>query len=99
MNRLTRPFFDLVNMNDPVALLVLSYWYALMCHVDFWWTKRRSFRDCIALCMYLEEHGTAAIQLLLEFPASACGFALSRDNKATDGMGKPDQTSRITEVE
>lgn len=76
MNRLSQPFFDLVQVNDPVALLVLSWWFGLMCHVDFWWVQRRARRDCTALCMYLERSSSQAIHGLLEFPAQSCGYEM-----------------------
>lgn len=76
MNRLSQPFFELVQINDPVALLVLSYWFGLMCYVDFWWVQRRARRDCTALCMYLETCSNDIVRSLLDFPADSCGYGL-----------------------
>lgn len=77
INNLTKPFFALLQQNDVRALLILGYWFGLLCHVDFWWVIKRAKRDCIAICMYLDTHGSEAIRSLLDFPASACGYQLA----------------------
>ncbi|KAI5362348.1 Putative zn(2)-C6 fungal-type DNA-binding domain, fungal transcription factor [Septoria linicola] len=67
-----KKFFARAQVNDHIALLILAYWFGLMCYVDFWWYRRRVLRDTTALCMYLEAHGDERIRALLDFPAEAC---------------------------
>lgn len=80
VSNLTKPFYSLLHLNDHLALLVLSYWYGLMCHVDFWWIQPRVQRDCTAICMFLEANGSEEVQPLLEFPASVCHYHLGGRN-------------------
>lgn len=76
--RVYPPFIKLVERHEPRALLVLSYWFALMASVgDLWWCKHKSDRDCFAICMYLDMVAEQDIKDLLEFPAAACGYPLS----------------------
>ncbi|CAK1364670.1 unnamed protein product [Cercospora beticola] len=70
-------FLARAQVNDHAALLILAYWFGLMCYVDFWWCKRRVRRDTTALCMYLEAHGDDRVRSLLDFPAKACGYWLA----------------------
>lgn len=76
ISSLTKPFFALLEQNDPRALLILGYWFGLMCYVDFWWVIKRAKRDCTAICMFLDVNGDDAVRSLLEFPAMACGYQL-----------------------
>lgn len=67
-------FFALISANDPRALLIMSYGFALMCNVELWWTQPRARRDCWAICSYLDTLGDKNIRPLLGFPARACGY-------------------------
>ncbi|KAF2215217.1 hypothetical protein CERZMDRAFT_82263 [Cercospora zeae-maydis SCOH1-5] len=69
-----RKFLARAQVNDHAALLILAYWFGLMCHVDFWWCHRRVRRDTTALCMYLEANGGDRVRSLLDFPAESCGY-------------------------
>lgn len=71
-------FFNLVSVNDPRALLIMSYGFAFMCEIDLWWTQPRARRDCWAICSYLDNSGDEAIRALLGFPAGACGYKTNR---------------------
>lgn len=68
-------FKRLLEQKDPRALLLLSYWYAKVCH-SVWWIERRATLECQATCIYLERHhaGETAIQELLQFPKMRCGL-------------------------
>lgn len=76
MGRLEPPYLDLLLRKDPAALLVLSWWLALMCKVDEWWAETRVRSECTAICMRLENSEDPRILRLLEFPASCCGYLL-----------------------
>lgn len=67
-------FFALINRNDPRALLIMSYGFALMCNVELWWTQPRARRDCWAICSYLDTLGDRNIRPHLGFPKRACGY-------------------------
>lgn len=79
LSSLPKPFFALLQTNDHLALLILSYWFALVSYVGFWWVEKRVKRDCTAICMYLDAHGDAALRPLLVFPASACRYRLTTE--------------------
>lgn len=75
MGRLLPDFVNLLAAKEPRALLILSYWLALMCtSVDEWWVGPRVRLECQAICMYLEACGDGRIIELLDFPARACGY-------------------------
>lgn len=66
-------FKKLLEHKDPRALLLLAYWYALVCQ-SHWWIARRATLECRAICIYLETYYTSddLIQRLLPFPKSRC---------------------------
>ncbi|KAK4497516.1 hypothetical protein PRZ48_011967 [Zasmidium cellare] len=74
--RIYPPYVELLQKNDHRALLILSYWFALLGGSGIWWTKRRVQRDCLAICMLLDAFGSDKIHSLLDFPAAACGHIL-----------------------
>ncbi|KAF7194511.1 Sterol uptake control protein 2 [Pseudocercospora fuligena] len=75
-------FVGLVEKNEHRALLILAYWFALLCNVgDVWWCQQRAWRDCTAICMFLDLHGSDEIRQLLDFPAEACGYMLPDRSK------------------
>lgn len=55
---------------DPRALLLISYWFALMRQVDQWWIATRARAECLAIVNYLCQLGDPKITALLPFPAS-----------------------------
>ncbi|KAI5361445.1 Putative fungal transcription factor [Septoria linicola] len=74
--RIYPSFISLVENEDYRALLILSYWFALLIGVgDLWWCKLRAKRDCLAICAYLDLEGNETIRDLLEFPATSCEYA------------------------
>ncbi|EEP79295.1 predicted protein [Uncinocarpus reesii 1704] len=69
---------DLVQGRDHRALLILAYWFGLMCGVDQWWIQDRVRSECRAICKYLERSAAdPRIIQLLDFPALACGYVLN----------------------
>lgn len=76
MGRLETPYTDLLLRKDTAALLILSYWLALMCKVNEWWAETRVRSECTAVCMWLEDSEDPRVLRLLEFPASCCGYLL-----------------------
>ena len=65
------PFFkSLLFRKDPIALLLLSYWLALLRQVDQWWLTTRAKTACKAIVAYLAKVENAKIRALLPFPAS-----------------------------
>lgn len=87
--RIYPPYVKLLKKNDHRALLILSYWFALLGGADIWWCKRRVQRDCLAICMLLDAFGSECIRSLLDFPASACGYMLSRSNDSSEKASEP----------
>ena len=67
-------FIVLLQEKDHISLLILAYWYALVCRCDQWWIARRALVECTAICIYLERHADTKILKLLHFPAQACGY-------------------------
>jgi len=66
-------FRMLLERKDSRALLLLAYWYAKICHSQ-WWIARRALLECQSICLYLERHyaGETAIQDLLLIPKIQC---------------------------
>ena len=78
MGRLLPDYLELLQEKDPRALLIFSWWLALMCSVKNWWLETRIHSECVAICMSLEPIATPLILKLLEFPAEACGYVITR---------------------
>ncbi|KAK2766659.1 hypothetical protein FQN54_005971 [Arachnomyces sp. PD_36] len=76
MGRLLPDFMALLRKKDPRALLILSYWLALLCNTSHIWVASRGLKECRAICMYLEDSEDPRIVKLLELPANACGYLL-----------------------
>lgn len=76
MGRLLPDFMALVRKKEPRALIILSYWLALMCNTSYIWIGMRSLKETTAICMFLENNEDPRILKLLEFPASACGYLM-----------------------
>lgn len=75
MGRIRLEFFQLLQSKDPRALLIISYWFGMMCSVEQWWILDRVRSEGIAICMFLEGHPDPRIRALLECPARACGYS------------------------
>jgi hypothetical protein len=68
---------QLLGQKDPLALLLLAYWYAKMCQYKQWWIQPRAVLECQAICVYLENYhrDENRIQSLLHFPRTMSGLA------------------------
>lgn len=64
---------------DPVALLLLAYWYAKLCPYKQWWVQPRAVLECQAICVYLDKyHGNEeGLQDLLQFPKIMSGLVFN----------------------
>ncbi|KEF55336.1 uncharacterized protein A1O9_08086 [Exophiala aquamarina CBS 119918] len=71
---LSSRFVSLLNTLDIRALLLLSYWLALLCAKKCWWSQQRARNDCWAICKYLENHGDEGLWNYMDFPAAACDY-------------------------
>lgn len=68
-------FIDRLRVKDTRALLILAWWYALICPLPQWWLAVRARTECVAICMFLElTEASPDLQELLDFPARRCGY-------------------------
>lgn len=74
MGRLLPDYLALLRAKEPRALLILSYWLALLSSVGEWWIESRARSECQAICMFLEHNPDPRIVGLLNFPATSCGY-------------------------
>ena len=72
-------FLGLLRQNDERALLILGYWFGLMCGIEKWWCEDRVRRDCRAICMYLEERGSPEVKAMMDWMAWACGYVTNAE--------------------
>lgn len=68
-------FAVLLQQKDHPALLLISYWLAMLCDLNQWWCYERARRECTAICMVLNNSSNEDIIRLLDYPAKACGYA------------------------
>ncbi|EAS30769.3 uncharacterized protein CIMG_06248 [Coccidioides immitis RS] len=54
---------SLIQKKDPRALLILAYWFGLMCSVDQWWIQDRVRSECRAISLACG-HATSTQTLL-----------------------------------
>lgn len=76
MGRILPDFMDLLRMKEPRALVIISYWLALMCNTSYQWISARALKETKAICMFLENNEDPRILKLMEFPAEACGYLM-----------------------
>lgn len=60
----------LVKVRDSRALLILSWWFALLRQIDQWWVKEKAMQACMAIVHRLSTSQEPLVQRLLEYPAS-----------------------------
>jgi hypothetical protein len=72
--RLSAAFRVLLKEKDPVALLMLAYWFAKIGEIDFWWLGTRAQNECFAICSYLDGWPDERVRELLVWPMRACGY-------------------------
>ena len=70
-SRLSPDFNKLVYLQDSGALLILTYWFALMQRVPYWWCMGRTRHECQVLCQRLRRHSDAKVRAALRFPLEA----------------------------
>jgi hypothetical protein len=66
-------FLDLLRGKDTAALLILAWWYALVCPLEQWWLSARVRTECAAICVFLAERCGSSIDRYIGFPVSRCG--------------------------
>ena len=67
----TWPYFrPLLLQKDPRALLLISYWFAMLRQLNQWWIIQRAKTECMAIVTYLSQLQDAKIAALLPYPAS-----------------------------
>ena len=76
MGRLLPEYYEKLLQKDPPALIILSWWLALMNSIPMWWMETRVKSECVAICMFLEDSEDPLVLKLLEFPAESCGYLL-----------------------
>jgi len=76
LGQMEMAFAGLLREKDPIALLILVYWYAKMCDIRCWYYSRRSVLECRSLCLYLELYhgGIPRLMDILAYPRRACGL-------------------------
>jgi hypothetical protein len=69
-------YMRLLSQKDPVALLLLGYWYAKMCSYNQWWVQPRAVLECQAICVYLVRYHSEEEDILglLRFPRMMSGL-------------------------
>lgn len=76
IGKLPDQFIQLVLQRDPKAMLLMTYWFALICRIDQWWIVRSATLKCREFCASLDKVADLQIRALLKFPASRCGYPL-----------------------
>ena len=71
-------FRPLLQRRDPKALLLLSYWFALLRQLDQWWLNIRVRSTCHAIVTYLRAMADPTMNALLSFPASCADGTFDR---------------------
>ncbi|RHZ70911.1 hypothetical protein CDV55_107449 [Aspergillus turcosus] len=85
MGRLLPSFWAQLAKKDPPALIILSWWLAMLDSAKCWWAETRVRSECAAICMYLENSEDPRVLQLLEFPAEVCGYLLRHVQERADG--------------
>jgi hypothetical protein len=74
VGNLKSDFKQLLHDKDPVALLLLAYWYAKLCQYPHWWLSRRAWLEGQSICVYLDKYcQLESMQSLLQFPVAVFG--------------------------
>jgi hypothetical protein len=93
MTAIKGKYVSLIYAKDPRALLIMGYWFGILCKIDQWWVRDRANLECRSICLFLEDSDDPRIVKLLEFPAEACGYTWSTKdsleqsaNESTDNV-------------
>jgi hypothetical protein len=76
MGRLEPQYLGLLLTKDARALLILAWWLGKMNEDNEIWAYPRFHAECVAICMFLENHEDPRVLKLLEYPAAKCGYVL-----------------------
>ncbi|GIK06886.1 hypothetical protein Aspvir_002539 [Aspergillus viridinutans] len=87
MGRLLPSFWAQLAKKDPPALIIISWWLAMLDSTRCWWAETRVRSECAAICMYLENSEDPRILRLLEFPAEVCGYLLKHVRERAEMEG------------
>jgi hypothetical protein len=49
-------FKRLLELKDPLAVLLMACWYAKMWYYNMWWTVQRAVLECHATCLRLVKY-------------------------------------------
>ena len=80
-------FVALLRKREHRAVLLLSFFYALILPLGQWDWNPRAKAECQAICMFLErESKDPRIRSLLGFSAKACGYELEKPIPASEGL-------------
>lgn len=77
IGKLPGEFIQLVLKRDPRAMLIMTYWFALICRIDQWWIVHSATPKCREFCASLDKVADLQIRALLKFPAGRCGYLLN----------------------
>ncbi len=71
----TLEFQRLIRRKDHRALIILSYWFAIICQLSLWWARKRLRNEYLAICIFLERDSTdLRVKRLMEYPGRVCGY-------------------------
>ena len=82
MRSIKGEYCSLIFAKDPRALLIIGYWFGILCKIDQWWLRGRAILECRTICIYLEHNDDPRLLELLEFPADACGYVLATQKRS-----------------
>ena len=68
--RLWAQVAPLIQVKDSRALLIMSWWFALLRQIDQWWVRESAMQACMAIVHHLSPSPEPLVQRLLEYPAS-----------------------------
>jgi len=78
IGQLPYSFIQLLDRNDPRAVLILCYWAALLSQIDQWISYSAKL-ECMRLCKFLDGIEDRRFHELLSLPSRICGY-LMRDS-------------------
>ena len=88
MGRMDARFHGLLIEKDARALLLFSYWLALMSKVEQWWIVGRVRNECVAICRFLTNDSDPRLRALLEFPVNMCEIDLDMGGRIKPNFQK-----------
>lgn len=74
--RFTPEFTAKIYSHDTGALLILSYWFALLCSIPHWWVSNRVRHECRTICQHLQQERNPRLTQALQYPLRISGIGL-----------------------